>query len=44
MIEIEEEKLQALIEALKKATHKDFENCSAEVCEQIAKALKALGV
>lgn len=42
-IEIEEDKLAALIEVLKKATHRDFENCSAEICEQITKALKDMG-
>lgn len=42
MIEIEEEKLDNLVAALKRATHKGFDNCSAEVCEQITRALKAV--
>jgi hypothetical protein len=43
LVEIEEEKFEKLIEALKKATHKDFDQCQAEVCEEIAAALKAVG-
>ena len=42
MVEIEEAKFDRLIEALKRATHKEFDNCSAEVCELITRALRAV--
>ena len=42
MIEIEEEKYHNLITVLKRATHRGFENCSAEICELITRALRAV--
>lgn len=41
VVEIEKEALNKLLEALKHATHPDYEECGAKICEEITEALKA---
>ncbi len=42
MKQITDEQLEIVKEAIHKATHKEFENCSATVCEKLQEALKVL--